>query len=109
MKNNKSDALFSSAMMYSVFTIIIILVSIGIKNLNVLYSSIFTFLLMIASLILSIAYQKHDKLPFIFSLICFLLLLPLALLISIIEVVIFVMAFIYTIIKTIKKGGGTDE
>ena len=109
MKNNKSDALFSSAMMYSVFTIIIILVSIGVKNLNVLYCSIFTFLLMIASLILSIAYQNHDKLPFIFSLMCFLLVLPLSLLISIIEVVIFVIAFIYTIIKTITKGGGTDE
>lgn len=109
MKNDKSDALFSSAIMYIVFTIIIILVSIGVKNLNVLYSSIFTFLLMIVSLTLSIAYQNHDKLPFIFSIMGFLLLLPLALLISIIKVVIFVMAFIYAIIKTIKKGGGTDE
>lgn len=109
MKNNKSDALFSSAMMYSVFTIIIILVSIGIKNLNVLYSSIFTFLLMIVSLILSIAYQKHDKLPFIFSLMGFLLFSPLVLLTSVIEVVIFVITFICIIIKTIIKGGGTDE
>ena len=109
MKNNKSDALFSSAMMYSAFTIIIILVSIGIKNLNVLYSSIFTFLLMIVSLILSIAYQKHDKLPFIFSLICFILLLPLVLLISVIEIVMFIIIFIYEIIKTIIKGGGTNE
>lgn len=109
MKNNKSDALFSSAMMYSVFTIIIILVSIGIKNLNVLYYSIFTFLLMIVSLTLSIAYQKHDKLPFVFSLICFLLLLPLVLLISVIEIVMFIIIFIYTIIKTIIKGGGTNE
>lgn len=109
MKNDRSYALSSSAMMYSAFTIIIILVSIGIGNLNVLYCSIFTFLLMIASLILSIAYQKYDNLPRIFSLMSALLLLPLVLLISIIEVVIFVIAFIYTIIKTIKKGGGTDE
>ena len=109
MKNDKSDALFSSAIMYIVFTIIIILVSIGIKNLNVLYYSIFTFLLMIVSLTLSIAYQNHDKLPFIFSIMGFLLLLPLVLLISVIEIVMFIIIFIYTIIKTIIKGGGTNE
>lgn len=109
MKNDRSHALFSSAMMYSVFTIIIILVSIGIKNLNILYCSIFTFLLMIASLILSIAYQEHDNLQRIFSLMSALLLLPLVLLISIIEVIIFVIAFIYKIIKMIIKGGGTNE
>lgn len=109
MKNDRSNALFSSSIMYSVFTIIFILVSIGVKNLNVLYCSIFSFLLMIASLMLSISYQNNDKLPNIFSIISFFLLLPLVVLITSIEIVIFVIAFIYSVVKEIIKGGDTDE
>ena len=109
MKNDRSNALFSSAIMYSVFTIIFIFVSIGVKNLNFLYCSIFSFLLMIASLMLSISYQNHDKLPNIFSIISFFLLLPLVVLITSIEIVIFVIAFIYSVVKEIVKGGDTDE
>ena len=84
MNNSRSEAMFSTAMFYTMMSVIFSIVSIATKKMFFLDISMFIFIASVIALAISMAFDKVEvQSPFV-SLVAFILMIPFVLFFSIV-------------------------
>ena len=105
MNNEKREALYIAGVYYIVFAVTFILLAFAFKNDVLKVGTIISTIFAIGCLALSDFYKRHENGFFILNILSILLLAPILVFLSIIDICYTIIGFIYHLIK----GGGEND
>lgn len=105
MNNEKREALYIAGIYYIVFAVIFILLAFAFRNDTLKIGTIISTIFAMGSLALSDFYKRSENSFFILNILSILLLAPILVFLTIIDICYNVIVFVYYLIK----GGGEND